>query len=196
MAISFNPSITTSPQTSFQSQTRGGVVGTFMDDPTSKMWLQQGILGGATALYGGTPITEFVPTLGSNLSMGPVIGIAASTAAVTGLAVFTQAHAMIIAPGANVPMASPGMSVNIFRLGSNARIWVKIDASGLPSTVDGDAINTQVSWNYANNCLQAYSVDSVAFPCKILTIDTNSLTISTAAGISNWAAGSAALIQI
>jgi hypothetical protein len=194
MSVTFNPSVTTSPQNSFLAQTKGLVQGTFLDDPAARMWLQQGyLLAGQTPIFGGVPITELVPASTGDLSLGPAVEWSASMAATTGFAVFNQAHAMLIAPGANVPVAGAGMSVNIIRLGTNAKIVVPIDST-LATTIDGNAINTAVTWDFTNNCLVAFN--TTAFPCKILEIEANSLIISVQAGVANWASGSVALIQI
>ena len=64
MAISFNPALTSAPQSSFLRQTEGYVQGAFMDDPSSRMYLSSGVLSsGLTApFWGGEAISELVPT--------------------------------------------------------------------------------------------------------------------------------------
>jgi hypothetical protein len=121
------------------------------------MWLSQGIVYASVSMpiFGGLPIEELVATApGVVNALGNIINLASAESGVTGFSVFNQAHAMLIAPGNNVPLASAGMSVNFFRLGSNARLWVAID-SGLAAAVEGNPINTVVSWDFSTNALEA-----------------------------------------
>ena len=193
--ISFNPSITTNPSGNFQRDTRGAVQGMFADDPSSRMWLTQGQVYNSVSmpLYGGLAIEELVASAPGSDNLGPIINLAATTANITGFTVFNQGHNMIMAPGNLVPQSSGGMSVMFFRLGSNARIWVGVDAN-LAASVDGNPINTQVQWDFTNNVLEAYS--NSALSVKILEINTNSKIVSVSSGLANWSIGNCALIQI
>jgi hypothetical protein len=193
--ISFNPALTTSPSGTFQIQTRGAVQGMFADDPASRPWLMQGQVYASVSmpLYGGLAIEELVPQAGADYGLGPIINLADTTAHITGFTVFNQGHNMLMAPGNLVPQSAGGMSIMFFRLGSNARIWVGVDAN-LAAAVDGNPINTQVQWDFSNNVLEAYSNSALAV--KILQINTTCKTISVSGGLANWSTGACALIQI
>ena len=61
---------------------------------------------------------------------------------------------MINTPQSPVPLAAPGMSVNYYRFGLNARLAVAMD----PSLVDleGTIITQLVGWDFVNQRLQPY----------------------------------------
>lgn len=164
--ISFNPVVTTNAAGSFSVQSSGFIAGTAYPDPSSRNWLNGGILSASETLpmWGGVGITELIPTPGSTTlperSMGTIVGratnqTAATTGQLTGFSVFDQAHAMVNNPQSPVPLAGSGMSVNFYRFGSNARIAVPC-SSALVSIENG-VITQQVSWDFANQILVPYT---------------------------------------
>ena len=190
---------TTIPGT-FSAQSDGMIQGTFMDDPAVRNFLVGGIVGTSETnpMYGGIAIQEAVPNpTNQNDALGGVITRAAGYPNVTGFTVFTQAHAMVVQPGSTVPLAGSGMQVNLFRMGSGARIVVGCSAA-LAAALEGNAINQQVSWDFVNQVLIAFN--TTALPVKVINVNVgNSKTVITT-GLPNAAtwnpSGSTALIQI
>jgi hypothetical protein len=194
--ISFDPSVTSAPQNSFQRTTTGYVQGAFMDDPSSRMYLSSGVIASSVTqpFWGGMAIQELVPTANEN-QQGSSIALAADTAAVTGFSVFNQAYNWILTPGNTVPVGGAGMTAMFFRLGSNARIAVQADAN-LAAAIEGNGINQQVEWDFTNQKLIPYSAN--ALPVKVLSIESNSKIVSynSGTGAVTWSVGPAAVIQL
>lgn len=196
--LSFNPMKTIAPGASFLTSTHGYMAGSFLDDPSSNMWLASGVLADTitASVYGGTPLQEMVNAPGSN-ALGNTLNVAATNAEITAFAVFNQANNMILVPGNTVQMASGGMTISYMRLGSNARIVVPVSES-LIATLDAGATNQQVSWDFTNNALIAYSSTVGALACKVLSVHDNSAVIATdsTTGAAEWTTGYVAVIQI
>ncbi|WP_320533658.1 hypothetical protein [Robbsia andropogonis] len=196
--VSFDPMQTSAPQNSFLLSQQGYVAGAFLDDPSSRMWLLSGRIASSVtgAVYGGLPITEGINAPGEN-AFGNTLTLAASNSAITAFTVFNQAHNMMIVPGNSAQMATAGMTISYFRLGSNARIVVPVDTS-LIATLDSGATNQQVSWDFTNNKLIAYSSTVGALACKVLAVDTNSalVEVDSTTGALSWTTGAVAIIQI
>jgi hypothetical protein len=78
-----------------------------------------------------------------------------------------------------------------------AKIPVAIEAA-LAATLLTGATNVQVSWDFTNQKLIAYSAGIGALPCKIIGLNIgNSKTVSYSGGNTTWNnSGSVALIQI
>jgi hypothetical protein len=159
MSIAFNPVITTNAPGSFNTSSEGYIQGTALNDPA----IRNQLAGGYAALtdpepfWGGVAISENIPTAPSAATPHPSLGgalvhatqVAGSTPAagdITGFTVFDQDHSMINTPQSPVPLATSGMGVNFYRLGTGARIAVACD----PSLVDleGNIITQQVSWDF------------------------------------------------
>jgi hypothetical protein len=193
--ISFNPMLTTSPQNSFVVQTRGRVQGVIDDDPVTRLRLKGGILASTeNPIYGGIPITEFVPSSTGNLLLGPTVKWATALANVNGMCVFNQAYNGIIVPGGGVPTYGPLMSVMFFEIGTKARICVPISGT-LAASVQGNPVNANVTWDFVNNVLTEYDGTN-AFPCKILDVEANCSLVSVTSGVASWTTGTGALIEI
>ena len=200
MAISFNPQATTCPGSSFLQSTMGYVQGSFLDDPTSRMYLAAAQVASTVTqpVWGAMAITEGVAldsTSGGQVGGG--LTLATNSASTTGFTVFNQAANGIIVPGNTVQQYTAGMTISFFRLGSNARIVVQVDPSVVAS-LDAGAINQQVSWDYTNQKLVAFNATPGALPCKVLSVNTNSKIVSYNAGTGalTWTAGAVAVIQI
>lgn len=179
-SVSFNPMLTSNALGSFSVQSDGLVQGTAFDDPAVRFALAGGYLAASETLpmWGGVGIYENVaPFGGFDVSLGGQIGRAtsiASTKALTGFSVFNQAHAWITTPQSQVPLASSGMTIPFYRLGSGARIAVGIDPSLV--SLEGGLITQQVSWDFNNQVLQPYDAST---PTYAVT----SITSSFAAGV-------------
>lgn len=197
MTISFNPQATTSPQNTFAAQTSGYVQGAFVDDPVAIQWLVAGaVASNASApLWGGLPITETIAAANSN-ALGNIISAAGTIGAITGFMINNQAYNGIITPSSNVPLFTANMSVAFFRLGSGARLVVQVSA-GAVASLQSQAINEQLGWDFTNNVLTTYS-SGTALPVKLISLNTNSKIVSynSGTGAANWTAGAAAVIQI
>lgn len=193
--ITFNPQLTTAPASSFLSNTQGYIQGSVLDDPTSRMYLNAGIIASTVtgAVWGGMGITESVPAPGSETT-GGVLTIATAYTDLTGFTVFNQASNMIITPGNSVQQADAGMSISYFRFGSNARIAVQCDAT-LAAALDAGTIIQQVAWDFTNQKLIAYT-SGTALNAKVLSVNTNSQIVVDTSGVLTWGSGAVAIIQI
>ncbi len=194
MAINFDPMVSNAPQNNFSESTEGYVQGAFVDDPTSRMYLSSGKVKSTVTLpvWGGIPINELVPAVNS---LGPDLDLSTSYATISGFTTNNQGYNMILVPGNNAPQAVAGMSMNFFRMGSNARLAVQCDAT-LAAALDGNAITQQVSWDFTNQKLIAFAV--TALPVKVLSVSTTSKIISYNATtkVLSWTTGAAAIIQL
>ena len=197
--ISFNPSLTLNGTNTFQKETQGWIQGAVWDDPVARMWLLSGTIDSAVTqpIWGGMAITESVPAATTNNRSGSVLSIASDNSTVTGFTVFTQVNNAIIVPGNTVPVVVAGQSMAFFRFGSNIRIPVKVNATLAP-TLNGGAVNQQVSWDFTNQELIAYSSGVGALACKVLAVNDNSkyVVYDSGTGSVTWDYGYVALIQI
>lgn len=193
--ISFNPQLTTSPKSTFLASTQGYIQGAFLDDTTSRMWLDAGKIAStvATAVWGAMAMTESVPAPGTG-NMGNPLTIATGATNLTAFTVFNQASNGLIVPGNNVQQYTAGMSISYFRLGSNARIAVQCDPA-LAAALDTGTTIQAVQWDYTNQKLIAYTTGT-ALPVKVLSVNTNSQIVVNTGGLLTWGAGSVAIIQI
>jgi hypothetical protein len=195
--FSVNPMKTSNAAGLFSVLTSGFIQGTVMDSPTARFELCAGILSSAETLpmWGGVGIAEYVPnsasgnplkSLGSQLRRATSL---ASTIPLTGFTVFDQAHAMVETPQSPVPLAGSGMTCSYYRLGSGARIVVAMDPSLV--TVEGGLISQQVSWDWNNQCLQAYDASTPTY--AITSISAAGVVV---AGVATPVAGVGDLIYI
>ena len=154
--ISFNPQLTTVAQGTFNISSGGYIQGTALNDPAVRNELAGGVvaLTETSPMWGGIAITENVPPVGVTGTLGGNIKRATAETNITGFTVFDQAHGMINFPQSPVPLAAPGMQVNFYRNGSNARIAVA--ASPTLLGLDGLPITSQVAWDYENEQLVPY----------------------------------------
>lgn len=179
-SITINPMATTNAAGSFSISSTGFIQGTMLDDPAVRNALAGGILAaGQLPLFGGCAITELIPAgisgaTGSDVSLGGTLkrstsvtaptGGQSALLAVTGFSVFNQNPSAIITPQSPVPAVLPGMTANLFRLGSGARIAVAIDPSLVSE--EGHLISTLVSWDFALQRLIPYNA---AYPANVVT---------------------------
>lgn len=172
-AVTINPLLTTNALGSFSAQSDGLWQGTAYDDPAVRYALAGGYLAASETLpmWGGVGIYENVsPTTNFDYSLGGQVGRAtslASTKALSGFAVFNQAHAWINTPQSTVPTAGSGMTVPFYRLGSGARIAVAIDPSLV--SLEGGLITQQVSWDFNNQVLQPFDASTPTYSITSIT---------------------------
>jgi hypothetical protein len=191
-SISLQPMAVTNAAGLFQTNSNGFTQGDAQDDPAVKFALSGGVLStsATTPLWGGVPISEDIPaasTVPGSGVLGSTIIQATADANATGICVFNQAYGGITTPQSDVPLFSPGMSVNFYRFGSGARIPLRCSASLV--SLDGGLITQQVSYDYAAQELVPYD-SSNAFPVKVLRISvSNNRTVSynSGTGNANWA---------
>ncbi len=186
-AVSFNPALTTNFPGTFSVQSQGYVQGTFLDDPAVRFQLAGGFLANSETLpmWGGVGITESVPGVAAQaVALGPSITRATGYSNLTGFSVFTQGNAMIMTPQSRVPTSGSYGAVNFFRFGSNARIVVAC-SSALAAAVVAGAVNQQVSWDFTNQVLIAFS--TTALNVKVLSANVgNSKVVSYVSPYANW----------
>lgn len=183
-SIPFNPSATTNFPGLFVTTAHGSYPGVYVEDPATRYNLAGGTLASTETLpmWGGVALSEAIPAGGFS-ALGNVISRATSEANLTGFSVFNQNGAAITSPQSTVPLTLGTGQVNFFRMGSGARIWLPIDPTLV--SLDGGLINQQVSWDFTNEKIIAFS--STALPVKILSIQTQGArNVSYSAGAATW----------
>jgi hypothetical protein len=219
VTINLNPIQTTNASGTFTITLDGLVQGMAMDDPSSRNWLTGGILAPTETLpmFGGIPITEVFPpvagaagymdpslqTLIRRATLGYVVGGAVGM--MTGVSVFNQNFAAINTPQSPVPMVDLGMSVHLYRFGTNARIAMAMDPAMSPA---GGSIwpptAASLLWDVANQRVTqgVPAAGLLAFPQSVKLVDYNvgnSMTVvyNLATGFATWnRTGNACVLQI
>lgn len=178
-SVSVFPMQTTNGAGGFSVQSDGYVQGVALDDPSIRNALAGGALLASETLpmWGGVAISEYLPNPGTGQVLGSSIGRAASAANITGFSVFNQAHNFVSTPQSPVPTAGSGQTIPFYRLGSKARIAVACEP-GLVA-LNGGLISQQVSWDIANQRLQAYNAATA-------TVNLTSVTASFDAATGLW----------
>jgi hypothetical protein len=207
MTITINPVITTTAAGSFSVTLDGLVQGMAMDDPSSRNWLSGGQLAQTETLpmVGGIPITETVPVPPVAPAVGPqhalqnIISRATTAANMTGISVFNQNWSAINSPQSPVPLLDPGMLVNFYRFGTNARIPLNLNPAAV---ITGLVITTPLFWDAANQWVHTVAAGLIALPltCRVLDYNIgNSMTVAynAATGFATWVRnGNTILVQI
>lgn len=198
---------------SFYSTSEGDVQGTFYDDPAARWALSYGYLNpsdtNTAPLYGGVLISAQVPTpgvtnprayLGNPLIHATTLTTTTASGGASGFCVFNQAYNGVIVPGAsNVPLYYSGDSAFWMPFGSGARVTVAADPS--LAAYEGDAVGTQLSWDFNEQRLTEYdaSTATIAASSTVTWASTNGgqLTFPVAAwtGAFQPAAGDVLLIS-
>lgn len=120
----------------FNVESRGYTQGDAQADPAVRLQLCSGWLAGgdnAAPVYGGLPISESVSQLKMNVA-GSAIRLA--TTRIDGFCVFNQAYHGVITAGNSVPWYVPGGTIHYYRLGSLARIPLRISANVVALAAD------------------------------------------------------------
>jgi hypothetical protein len=219
VTINLNPIQTTNAGGTFTITLDGLVQGMAMDDPSSRNWLTGGILAPTETLpmFGGIPITEvFPPVAGAAGYMDPSLqtlvrrataGFASPGVAgmMTGVSVFNQNFAAINTPQSPVPMIDLGMSVHLYRFGTNARIAMAMDPAMAPTGQPIWPIGAALAllWDTTNQRVtQTAGAGNIAFPPTVKLVDYNvgnSMTVvyNVATGFAVWnRTGNAVVLQI
>lgn len=180
MSITINPMKTTNAAGSFNISSTGFIQGNAMADPATRFALRGGVLAADETLpmWGGVGIYEYVPgspsaanALGGNVGRALLL---TGPKALTGFSVFDQNHSMVNSPQSPVPLSAVGMGVNLYALGSNARIAVACDPVLID--LDGGLITQQVSWDFSLQRLIPYAA---SYPANVITAATWSAGIVT-----------------
>jgi len=175
-----NPLPTSNAAGTFITSTAGYIQGTALQDPAVRFALAGGILGPNETLpmWGGVGVAEAVtpvsatkpfpvPNLGGYITRATTLSLN-NAGTLTGFSVFDQDHAMINSPQSPVPTAAPGMGVNFYRLGSGARIAVRIDPAYAAGLLGG-TITQQSSWDFNDQLLQAYDASTATYSVTSMT---------------------------
>ena len=170
--ISFNPSLMTAPQNSFQLQTEGVIQGLAQDDWVTREWLLAALVASTVTI----PIWGGMGVLLNNASPspsgqggGPVpVAAPASTTQINGFTVFDQAINMIQTPGNTVAVAVANQNVAVYQFGSKARIPLPL-ASGVLASLEGASVNeSPIYWDTANyNLTLTSSSSTVELPTTV-----------------------------
>jgi hypothetical protein len=198
--IQFNPYIQTTAAGMFTIESDGFIVGTAMPDPSARFALSGGTLAAAETIpmFGGVAISENIPyepsaTPRPVVPLGGIIARATTYANLTGFSVFDQNFAAVNTPQSPVPTVGNGGLVNFYRLGSGIRVALQIDPTLI--TLEGGLINAQVSWDFTNNKIIAFSTTALAV--KILAIKATGCMVpsySAGTGLTTWAYNGAAAL--
>jgi len=191
MSITLNPIVTSNARGSFGTNWSGLIQGTAFADPSTRNALAGGVLHSAQTLpmWGGVGISENLPAdaMVPNGTFGGAIKRAlllTGTTGLTGFSVFDQNHSAINTPQSPVPLVGAGATMNLYRLGSGARIAVAADP--VLASLEGGIINAQVSWDFAQQRLVPYVA---AYAANVITAASwtggvVSLTTTSAHGLS------------
>jgi hypothetical protein len=190
----FNPFIQNNATGSFNISANGLVQGTAFDDPATRYRMRGGYLASTETIpmWGGVGISENVPlaNTGSPLPPNATLGgkiIRASTLTaqaagqLTGFSVFDQNYSAVQSPQSPVPLVGSGATLNLYPLGSLARIAVACDPSLV--SLDGGLITQLVSWDFTNQRLIPYSA---TYPQATVT---NAVWASTSGGQTTFTVG-------
>jgi hypothetical protein len=202
MSITVSPYTTTNTTGTFGVSSQGYIQGTAEDDPVTRYALSGGIVNSSETypMWGGIAITESIsstPTTAAGL-MGSTIARAATTGAnIQGFTVSDQGYNGIITTSSKVPLYVQGGSVHFYRLGSRARLRLKIDDT-FAATLLGGLTSATCYWDFTNQ--QLLGTGTGALSVKILDVQIgNSKTISynTSTGIASFSdTGSVAVVLI
>ena len=193
MSITLNPIITSNARGSFGTSWNGLIAGTAYADPSTRNALAGGVLATTETLpmWGGVGISEWIaadPMIAAGTFGGSIRRAALLTGAsgLTGFSVFDQNHSAIQTPQSPVPLVTGGMTMNLYRLGSGARIAVAADP--VLASLEGGIINAQVSWDFAQQRLipftAAYGANLLATPFAAWSAGVVTFTTTSNHGVS------------
>lgn len=199
MSIAINPSQTIAPPSGFFIGTQGYIQGLAVDDPIARQWLLSGAVASTVSqpMWGGMGVEELVSDPGASDS-GNSVAIASTAATLCGFSVLNRAYSNLLSPGNNVPVASAGMSIAYYRLGSNARIPV-LCTNALLTAAEGAASVAAVAWDPVNQQLVPSGTSgSIALSAKVVALNSNSKVVAynSSTQAVTWSTGSVAVIQI
>jgi hypothetical protein len=212
MPITINPVVQTNAPGTFGIQWDGLIQGTAQPDPETRFALSSGWLDPAETLpmWGGVGITENVPQNQANPPPVNAPGVnqqgmiqratnvtgGATVKTLTGFSVFDQAYGMINSPQSPVPLAAGYMQVMFYRLGSMARLALKMDPT-LAAALYGLPVTEPIGWDFTNQMLIASGAGVTVpglkilrvYPAGCMTVNYNSGT-----GFATWNRNDAAAL--
>lgn len=201
--LNINPVPTSNAAGTFSITLDGFMQGMAMDDPAMRYQLTGGQLAATETLpmWGGCAVCE-VLAAGEPSATKPNVIRATSATMFTGFSVFNQNHAMINTPQSPVPVALPGMLVNLYRFRSLARIPLAADPA-LAAALPGLPIApTALFWDPVNYWISLTATGGYALPTSVEIVGWNagnSMTVSynASTGFATWVRnGNCVLLQI
>jgi hypothetical protein len=150
----------------FNTTSSGLRQGTAYPDPSTRFRLRATLLAQSETIpmWGGVGVYLNVPgpttpsTANPSYSLGEICGRAVSLTdpnkPLAGFSVFDEAYGMVTSPQSPVPLIGSGGQVNVYPLGSLARIAVACDPSII--SLRGGPQGAQVSWDFTNQLLIPY----------------------------------------
>lgn len=201
----FNPLPTVGSSGSFGFTTHGYIAGSLWPNAAARNFTRTGFIASSVTglVYGGVGITT--TTAASTAKMlGPTLTIATSISNLTGFAVWDQSYAGVQTPQSQVPLFTPGMGISFVEFGTGAAIALPMGATAAAALYAAPD-NTQLTWDYTNQVLLAYSSGQIpgpsSLPAKILDIQIGNSWIvipnNPAAGQANWnEAGAVVVLEI
>jgi hypothetical protein len=201
--LNLNPVITTVAAGTFAIDLDGFTQGMALDDPAMRFQLTGGQLDPTETLpmWGGVPITEYLSAVEPQATK-PMVRRATTPVLVTGFSVFNQNHAMINTPQSQVPVALSGMLVNLYRLGSLARIPLSMDPALSASLPTNPITPFTLYWNPTNFWVTGTAAGAFLLPAGLKVVGWNSGNSMTVAydpvtGFTTWVRnGNCILLQI
>jgi hypothetical protein len=193
---------TTVSENSFLLDSDGFVAGTLYGKIPDRYSIEGGVVGSGqtTPIYGGLPITLTVPapsSSGGSSGLGQSAVLATAEANVDGWSVFDQASAGLISATSNVPLYYAGQSLNFVRNGSGVYLVLPVNPADVDTIASG-ASNQAIFWDYTNKWVAASGTGALGL--QILTLNTNSKTVTYAAGppiVANWnGSGSVIVVRV
>ena len=183
--ITINPMAVTNGAGMFNSQSLGYVQGDYIANLHYRLQLQAGQLASTETLpiWGGIPVQLYIPGTNNQLAGGS-IARATTVSQILGFTTFSQAPGMIQSAQRPVPLAAQLQTVNYFETGSGVQLAVACDPS-FAATLEGGLINQTCSWDFNNQCLQAYDASTS-------TVNVTSITSSYSNGVYTFAVVAAA----
>ena len=203
MTISFDPYTTTNTTGTFGTSSQGYIQGVAQDDPVTRYKMAGGVVASTETypMWGGEAITAVLPSSTSTAAgmLGATLSLAATTEAnIQGFTVFDGGLNGIITASSQVPLYVQGSSINYYRLGSGARIPLKIDSTSA-SALLGASPATALYWDFDNQELTT-TAGTVALDIIVLDVQlANSMTVTydTDTGYATWAtSGYTAVVEI
>src|SRR5579863_4324039 len=124
----------------FNAYSTGVRQGTAYPDPATRFRLRMALLAqsetipmwGGVGVYLNVPGSQIANQSNPSYALGPICGRALAltgASALAGFSVFDEAYAMVTSPQSPVPLIGSGGQVNVYPLGSLARIAVACDPS-------------------------------------------------------------------